>query len=84
MIKITGQYRNGSDFKLTVKPSNMANATFVMPLPDKARVTRRLTDLLELSIYSNTPVIANWHGNHRTDAFSTTIGELRQRAKAWA
>lgn len=41
------------------------------------RVTRRAADLLDLP---ETPVLAHWHGEWRTDGFATTVGELKDKA----
>ena len=76
-MKITGDVRPGSEFKLTSKPGNLASATFVAALPGELRVTRRLIDLFDLP--DDTPVIAHWHGAHRTDGFATTVLELKQK-----
>ena len=29
-----------------------------------------------------TPVLAHWHGSYRTDGFSTTVGELKEKASS--
>jgi hypothetical protein len=77
-MKITGDVRPGAEFQLTAKPSNMAQSTFAAVLPEEIRVTRRLTELFDLP--NDTPVLAHWHGEWRTDGFATTIGELRIKA----
>ena len=76
-MKITGDVRPGHEFKLTNKPQSLSPATFRAALPCELRVTRRFSDLFDLP--DETPVVANWHGTHRTDAFTTTVGELRLR-----
>jgi hypothetical protein len=77
-MKITGDVRPGHEFELTAKPTSKSKATFIVALPGELRVTRRLSDILDLP--DNTPVIAHWHGQHRTDGFATTVGELKQKA----
>lgn len=79
-MKIEGA-NPGSGFRLTTKPSNMAHSTFTAITEDKAIVSRRLTDILSLN--DNTPVIAHWHGQYRTEAFALTIKELKELAKAY-
>jgi hypothetical protein len=32
----------------------------------------------------DTPVLAHWHGQYRTDGFSTTVAELKAKAKEFA
>ena len=44
-------------------------------------MTRRLTDIIHLP--DETPVVAHWHGQHRTDGFSLTIADLKDMAVAW-
>jgi len=80
-ITITGEAREGSGFRLTTAPGRQAASTFIALLPGEARVTRRLADLLDLD--DAVPAIAHWHGQYRTDAFATSIGELRGLAEAW-
>jgi hypothetical protein len=63
--------RLGSDFRLTCKPSNAASATFVAVH----------ADIIHLP--DETPVVAHWHGQHRTDGFSLTIADLKDMAVAW-
>lgn len=73
--------RPGKEFQLTYKPANCAPANFIAITDGKAIVSRRLNDILDLP--DETPVVANWHGTYRTDAFSTTVGELRAQAKSY-
>jgi hypothetical protein len=75
---VSGDVREGSEFQLTSRPGNMADASFIAIAGDGVRVTRRLTDLFDLG--DDCPVIANWHGQRRTDAFSTTVGHLKRLA----
>lgn len=79
MIKVTGDVRPGGEFRLQRKASSLADATFIALLDGSARVTRRLTDLFGLP--DETTVLANWHGQYRTDTFKLTIGELRRLAR---
>jgi hypothetical protein len=80
-MKITGwDVRDGDEFELTADPANVAQGTFIALLPGEARVSRRLTDLFGLP--DSTPVIANWHGQRRTDSFATSIAALRV-ARRW-
>jgi len=73
---ITGDFRPETEFKLTAPPQNMQQAAFIAINRDYVIVTRRLSEILELP--EDCPVIANWHGERRTDAFSTTVGYLRK------
>jgi hypothetical protein len=43
------------------------------------RVTHYATDLFALT--DDTQVIANWHGQWRTEAFLTTVGALKSKAE---
>lgn len=79
-MKIEGA-NPGNEFRLTTKPSNMAQSTFTAITTDKAIVSRRLTDIL--SLHDDTPVIAHWHGQYRTEAFALTVKELKELAKAY-
>jgi hypothetical protein len=74
--------RPGAEFEFTGKPSNMAASTFTAITPERVIVTRRFTSLEKLP--PETPVIAHWHGERRTDAFLSTVGELSAKAEAWA
>lgn len=76
-MKITGDIRPGNEFKITTSTTAKAPATFIAVLPSELRVTRRLSELFDLP--DDTPVIAQWHGTHRTDGFSTTIAELKAK-----
>jgi hypothetical protein len=73
--------RPGSEFEFTSKPSNMAASTFTAITPERVIVTRRFTNLESLP--AETPIIAHWHGERRTDAFLSTVGELKAKADAW-
>lgn len=78
-MKISGaDLRPGAEFSVTTKPSNKAASTFAALTRDGLAVTRRLADLWSLP--DNTPVLAHWHGEYRTDGFSTTVGELKSKA----
>ena len=68
----------GPDFRLTATPHALAAATFVAVGPASIQVTRRLADLWPLP--DETPVVAHWHGQWRTDGFAMTVGELRRLA----
>jgi hypothetical protein len=81
MTKIIGNVRPGSEFQLTEKPTNAAQSTFTALVNGSMRVTRRLSEFLGLP--DDTPVLAHWHGQWRTDGFATSIGELREMARAW-
>jgi hypothetical protein len=63
----------------TKKPHVAAQANFCIILPDKVYVTRYAKALWQHP--DETPVIANWHGERRTDAYATTVGQLRAKAK---
>ncbi|MGA3006067.1 MAG: hypothetical protein ABSE20_30610 [Acetobacteraceae bacterium] len=54
----------------------MSAANFIAIKDDEVIVTRRATDLFMLA--DNVFVIANWHGERRTDAFLLTVGELKK------
>jgi hypothetical protein len=73
--------RPGSQFEFTTAPRNMAASSFVAIAADRVIVTRRFADLATLP--ADTPVIAHWHGQRRTDAFLTTVGELTAKADAY-
>lgn len=76
--KIVGCVRPGSEFRFEKKPENAAQATFII-INDNGDlyVTRYVTELINLR--EDLPVIANWHGARRTDSFSTTVGELKEK-----
>jgi hypothetical protein len=42
-------------------------------------VTRRAADLFSLP--DDTPILAHWHGQHRTDGFAMTVRLLKDKAK---
>ncbi len=71
--------RPGSEFEFKTKPGNAARATFITIRDGKFFVTRYATSLFDLN--DDVIVIANWHGTYRTDAFETTVGELKEKAK---
>ena len=77
-MKITGDVRPGNEFKVTSSATTKAPATFIAVLTDELRVTRKLSELFDLP--DTTPVIAHWHGTHRTDGFTTTVAELKAKA----
>lgn len=77
-MRISGDVRPGQDFRLEAKPHNVAAGAFIALSGGEAIVTRRLSSILHLP--DDTPVIANWHGQRRTDAFATTVGRLRDLA----
>jgi hypothetical protein len=68
----------GERFRFTSKPSNMAASTFTAVTPERLVVTRRFVNLRDLP--PETPVIAHWHGERRTDAFLSTVGDLAAKA----
>jgi hypothetical protein len=70
----------GERFQLTTIPTRMADATFVAVYGTTVHVTRRLSDLLTLP--DDTPVVAHWHGQRRTDGFALTVGELKRMVPA--
>jgi hypothetical protein len=79
-MRVTGEsLRDGKEFCFIGKPGNAAAANFVAITDDEVIVTRRATDLFALP--DEVPVIANWHGEWRTDAFLLTIGDLRAKAQ---
>ncbi|WP_139134867.1 hypothetical protein [Magnetovibrio blakemorei] len=41
-MEIEGEFQDGAEFKLTSKPSNLAQATFIAIWEGHARITRRL------------------------------------------
>jgi hypothetical protein len=77
-MKIIGDVRPGKDFQITTKPTNLASSTFAALTSDGLLVTRRLADLWRFS--DDTPVLAHWHGESRTDGFATTVGEIKSKA----
>jgi hypothetical protein len=80
MISFTGpDLREGGEFEFVVPPDRRAHSTFVAPTSEtEVLVTRRATDLFHLP--DDTPVVAHWHGEYRTDAFRLTVGELKAKA----
>ena len=81
--KIVGaDLRPGAEFKFTAKPSHAAASTFTAITPERVFVTRHFTAIETLP--PETPVIAHWHGQYRTDAFLTTVGDLVAKAQEWA
>lgn len=77
-MEITGDVRPGAEFEITAKPTNCASSTFAALTPNGLTVTRRLAELFAFP--DDTPVLAHWHGSYRTDGFSTTVGELKEKA----
>ncbi|WP_158815639.1 hypothetical protein [Methylocapsa sp. S129] len=78
-MKITGEHlRDGKEFRFLDKPRYAAAANFIAIKDDEVIVTRRATDLFALP--DDVPVIANWHGERRTDAFLLTVGDLKAKA----
>ena len=73
-MKITGA-RPNTEFRLTCKPSNLAALTFVAVHGDEVHVTRSAAQIAELP--DDTPVVAHWHGERRTDGFAMTVVEFR-------
>jgi hypothetical protein len=55
-------------------------ATFCIFAEGIAYVTRYPNKLWRYP--DETPVIANWHGERRTDSFVTSVGELREKGRA--
>jgi hypothetical protein len=79
-MKITGEsLRSGSEFRFVTKPTVMAPANFVAIKENEIIVTRRPSELFNLP--DHVWVIANWHGERRTDAFLLTVGDLKAKAK---
>jgi hypothetical protein len=74
--------RDGEEFEFTNNPGNMASALFIAITDSEVVITRKFTALCRYP--DKTPVIANWHGAHRTDGFLTTIGELKKKAAQYA
>jgi hypothetical protein len=73
--------RPGCEFEYCAKPTSLAAANFIAIEKDEVIVTRRAADLFGLP--DDTPVIANWHGEWRTDAFLTSVAELKSKAHAF-
>jgi hypothetical protein len=76
---ITGDVRQGAQFQFTNPPRRLASSTFSALVDGKLIVTRRATEIFHLP--DNTPVLAHWHGEWRTDGFATTIAELKAKAQ---
>ena len=82
MLSIIGDdLRPGDEFKFVSNPANRASSTFAALTSDGLLVTRRATDLFDLP--KDTPVLAHWHGERRTDGFATTVGMLKAKALVW-
>jgi len=78
-MRIVGEtLKPGCEFEFCAPPDRQAAASFVAIAADEAIVTRRAADLFGLP--DDTPVIANWHGERRTDAYLLTVGELKAKA----
>jgi|HubBroStandDraft_6_1064221.scaffolds.fasta_scaffold725004_2 hypothetical protein len=78
-MRITSEsLRPAGEFRFVTKPGYAAAANFIAIRDNEVIVTRRATDLFVLP--DDMSVIANWHGERRTDAFLLTIGELKARA----
>jgi hypothetical protein len=77
----TGDLRSGDEFKFVRNPANCASSTFAALIGDGLLVTRRATALFDLP--EDTPVLAHWHGQHRTDGFAMTVGMLKAKALVW-
>jgi len=60
-----GDTRPGDEFRFTSSPTAWASSTFTAIVPDGAIVTRRFSHLQGLP--PETPVVAHWHGEWRTD-----------------
>lgn len=71
--------RPGGEFRFTVKPTNMAASTFMAVTTGGVTITRRFSNLQKFA--EDTPVIAHWHGDRRTDAFLSTVGDLKAKLK---
>lgn len=78
----TGDLRSGDEFEFTCNPNNRAASTFAALTSDDLLVTRRATALFDLP--DDTPVLAHWHGQYRTDGFGMTVGMLKAKAVLWA
>lgn len=78
---IIGDVRPGEEFSFEKKPTNLAKATFVALVDGKLVVTRRAIELFSLP--DETPILAHWHGNHRTDAFVMNVRTLKEKAAAY-
>jgi hypothetical protein len=77
-----GDIRPGDEFRFSSSPAAMASSTFTAITSAGAIVTRRFSNLENLP--PETPVVAHWHGEWRTDAFPSTVGELKAKADVWA
>jgi hypothetical protein len=73
--------RPGCELEYCDKPTNLAAANFIAVEADEVIVTRRAADLFKLP--DDTPVIANWRGERRNDAFPTNVAELKSKAHAF-
>lgn len=74
--------RPAADFKPSACPDHKAQSAFTTVRDDGMLwTTRRAAGLL--SSPDSTTAIAPWDGQYRTDAFVFTVGELREKAKAW-
>ena len=76
---ITGCVKPGDQFRFEKPPHQAAQATFITFHDEKYIVTRYVNNLFKFD--DKVTVIANWHGQYRTDAFATTVGELKEKAK---
>lgn len=71
--------QDGTRFRLLKKATSQAPSTFTARRGDSMHVTRRLADLFDLP--DETPVLAHWHGERRTDGFRLTVGALKALAE---
>ena len=78
---ITGDVRPGAEFQFTAKPSNLAASTFTALVNGKLVVTRCAMNLFQLP--DDTPVLAHWHGQYRTEGFAMTVAELKAKAEEY-
>lgn len=81
MMEIFGTTLPENEFRLTSRPTTVSAATFVAVIPSGVTVTRRVSDLFIL--VDETPVVAHWHGQYRTDAFKTSVGHLKKLAEEY-
>jgi hypothetical protein len=71
--------RDGAEFIFVKKPTVQAPSTFTAVRGDEVLITRRFSSFENMP--DETPVIAHWHGQYRTEAFLSTVGELKRKSK---
>ena len=74
-----GDLRDGAEFRFVKKVNCQAPSTFTVVAQGMVIVTRRFSNLFKLP--DDTPIVAHWHGQYRTEAFLSTLGKLKAKAK---